>query len=133
MNFWSSGETSAVLLVSGSHLLEKMAYVVANQRSQVSLLARRVARCDYEWPGVISRGFGEQWDGEMPKSSSTKKGNRRTKPFWRVVPLDENRLMRSRYTAQQREQLIAEGSGNWSERGGGSEANGDRAFDAAPC
>jgi hypothetical protein len=59
-NFWSSDKTSAVLLVSDSDVLEKMAYVVANPT------VAGLVRSPGEWPGVISRGFGEQRDVEMP-------------------------------------------------------------------
>jgi hypothetical protein len=59
-NFWSSDKTSAVLLVSDSDVLDKMAYVIANPT------VAGLVRSPQEWPGVISRRLGEQIDIEMP-------------------------------------------------------------------
>lgn len=59
-NFWSSDKTSAVLLVSDSDVLDKMAYAIANPTIAGLVHSPR------EWPGVISHRFGEQLDVEMP-------------------------------------------------------------------
>jgi len=59
-NFWSSDKTSAVLLVSDSDVLDKMAYVIANPT------VTGLVRSPHEWPGVISHHFGEQREVEMP-------------------------------------------------------------------
>jgi REP element-mobilizing transposase RayT len=59
-NLWSSDKTSVVLLVSESDVLEKMAYTLANPT-----VAGLVKSPD-EWPGVISRRFGEARSVEMP-------------------------------------------------------------------
>jgi len=59
-NFWSSGQTSAVLLVSDSDVLDKMAYVIANPT------AAGLVRSPQEWPGIISRRLEEHFDIEMP-------------------------------------------------------------------
>lgn len=59
-NFWSSDKVSAVLLVSDSDVLDKMAYVIANPT------AAGLVRSPQEWPGIISRRLGEQFDVEMP-------------------------------------------------------------------
>jgi putative transposase len=59
-NFWSSGKTSVVLLVSESDMLEKMAYTLANPT------AAGLVKSPEEWPGVMSNRFGEQRSIEMP-------------------------------------------------------------------
>ena len=59
-NFWSSGKTSAVLLVSENDVLEKMAYTLANPT------VAGLVRSPEDWPGVISRRFGETRDVDMP-------------------------------------------------------------------
>jgi putative transposase len=59
-NLWSSDKTSVVLLVSEEDVLEKMAYVLANPT------AAGLVKAPHEWPGVISRHFGEQRNCEMP-------------------------------------------------------------------
>ena len=59
-NLWSSDKTSMVLLVSASDVLEKMAYTLANPT------AAGLVKSPDEWPGVISRRFGELRNIEMP-------------------------------------------------------------------
>ena len=59
-NFWSSGKASAVLLVSEQDVLDKMAYTLANPT------AAGLVKAPTEWPGVMSRQFGEHREIEMP-------------------------------------------------------------------
>jgi REP element-mobilizing transposase RayT len=59
-NFWSSGKTSEVLLVSDADVLEKMAYTIANPT------VAGLVRSPHEWPGVISHRFGQHESVEMP-------------------------------------------------------------------
>lgn len=59
-NLWSSDKTSVVLLVSESDVLEKMAYTLANPT------VAGLVRSPEDWPGVISRGFGERRSVDMP-------------------------------------------------------------------
>jgi hypothetical protein len=59
-NLWSSDKTSVVLLVSESDVLEKMAYTLANPT------VAGLVKSPEDWPGVISRRFGETRDVEMP-------------------------------------------------------------------
>ena len=59
-NFWSSDKTSVVLLVSEADVLEKMAYTLANPT------VAGLVKSPTEWPGVISRRFGEERTIEMP-------------------------------------------------------------------
>jgi putative transposase len=59
-NLWSSDKTSVVLLVSDNDVLEKMAYTLANPT-----VAGLVKSPD-DWPGVISKRFGECREVEMP-------------------------------------------------------------------
>ena len=61
-NLWSSDKTSVVRLVSESDVLEKMAYTLANPT------AAGLVRSPEQWPGVISRRFGERREMEMPDS-----------------------------------------------------------------
>ncbi len=58
-NFWSSDKTSAVLLVSESDVLRKIAYTLANPT------ASGLVRSPEEWPGLISLRFSGI-DVEMP-------------------------------------------------------------------
>ena len=59
-NLWSSDKTSVVLLVSDGDVLEKMAYTLANPT------VAGLVKSPEEWPGVISRHFGERRVAEMP-------------------------------------------------------------------
>ena len=59
-NLWSSDKTSHVLLTSQEDVLQKMAYVLANPT------AAGLVKSPEEWPGVISRRFGEVSIAEMP-------------------------------------------------------------------
>lgn len=61
-NLWSNDKTSAVLLVSESDVLEKMAYTLANPT------VAGLVKSPNEWPGVISHRFGEQREVEMPNT-----------------------------------------------------------------
>jgi putative transposase len=59
-NLWSSDKTSVVLLVSDNDVVEKMVYTLANPT-----VAGLVKSPD-DWPGIISKRFGEQREVEMP-------------------------------------------------------------------
>jgi len=59
-NLWSSDKTSAVLLVSDTDVLEKMAYTIANPT------VAGLVRSPHEWPGVISHRLQESESVEMP-------------------------------------------------------------------
>jgi putative transposase len=59
-NLWSSDKTSAVLLVSDTDLLDKMAYTLANPT------VAGLVKAPDDWPGVISHRFGERRSVDMP-------------------------------------------------------------------
>jgi len=59
-NLWSSDKRSVVLLVSDSDVLEKMTYTLANPT------VAGLVKTPGDWPGLISNGFGEQREVEMP-------------------------------------------------------------------
>jgi len=68
-NLWSSDKTSVVLLVSDNDVVEKMAYTLANPT-----VAGLVKSPD-DWPGVISKRFGECRAVEMPDHFFDHDGN----------------------------------------------------------
>ena len=59
-NLWSSDKTSVVSLVSDSDVIEKMAYTIANPT------VAGLVKSPHDWPGVISKRFGETREVEMP-------------------------------------------------------------------
>ncbi len=59
-NLWSSEKTSVVYLATEQDVLDKMAYVIANPTSA------GLVRSPDEWPGIITRRFGERLHFEMP-------------------------------------------------------------------
>ena len=59
-NLWSSDKTSVVLLVSDTDVIEKMAYALANPT------VAGLVKSPEEWPGLISKRFGESREVEMP-------------------------------------------------------------------
>ncbi len=61
-NFWSSHETSAVLLETADDVLDKMAYVIANP-TQAGLVEE-----PHEWPGVITTTLRQVMETRRPSA-----------------------------------------------------------------
>jgi putative transposase len=59
-NLWASGKTSVVQLADDNDVLEKMAYTVANPT------VAGLVKTPHDWPGVISKRFGEEREITMP-------------------------------------------------------------------
>jgi len=59
-NLWASDKTSVVQLVADNDVLEKMAYTLANPT------VAGLVKAPNDWPGVISKHFGEEREIEMP-------------------------------------------------------------------
>lgn len=67
-NLWASGKTSVVQVVADNDVLEKMAYTLANPT------VAGLVKAPHEWPGVISKHFGEERQIGMPDRFFDPKG-----------------------------------------------------------